>query len=203
MPGNHPPYHNKMRTPAKVNARITLDLIKADKYYKNRFDPNTYVVTEKGTSDPDSFKHDILSNTHTDSNPNAVVLGDLIVGAAGPVWDRLAVGAVGQVLTVLPGGIPGYANVAGTASTIGPTSIPANEYVAVNCGAVITDALNSLVQVCCQCANTGSVFYAMQNMARVAGMITYSWYVDSGDLYAQIFNDSDVDVEAMTWVTMV
>jgi hypothetical protein len=43
--------------------------------------------------------HDILSITHSDSNPDAVVQGDLVIGNATPNWDRLPIGGVGEVLT--------------------------------------------------------------------------------------------------------
>jgi hypothetical protein len=42
--------------------------------------------------------HDLLSATHTDTSPNAVLRGSLVSGQVGPVWGRLVLGPVGQYL---------------------------------------------------------------------------------------------------------
>lgn len=56
--------------------------------------------------------HNLLSVTHPDTAAAACVLGDLITGQAGPLWTRLAIGAAGNVLTVV-GGVPAWAAPAG------------------------------------------------------------------------------------------
>jgi len=97
MPGIKQPYHNKMKTPAKTTARIAIDLIRADKQYQRRFNSNVYV--ESGTTDPESQTHDLLSETHDDTAPAAVVQGDIIVGDKTPEWVRLPIGGAGDILT--------------------------------------------------------------------------------------------------------
>jgi len=100
MPANKGLYHNKMKTPAKVNARIALDLIKANELKQSRFNSNSYVSTAPTTPDPPvTSDHNILSLTHLDSNPAAVVQGDMIVGDKTPEWSRLPIGGVDEVLT--------------------------------------------------------------------------------------------------------
>jgi len=42
--------------------------------------------------------HNLLSTTHSDTEADAVVQGDLIVGGATPTWERLALGASGTFL---------------------------------------------------------------------------------------------------------
>ena len=86
MPGIKPPYHNKMKTPAKTSARITLDLIKADKQYQRRFDPNVYV--ESGGTDP------IEQQALTKSAETLVAVGSqesvlLVASYAGDIQDSL------------------------------------------------------------------------------------------------------------------
>ena len=64
-----------------------------------------------------ALKHDLLSNTHTDTTPSACVAGSMIYGFGSitPLWTRLPIGSAGNVLTVTaglpswqpPGGGPG------------------------------------------------------------------------------------------------
>lgn len=42
--------------------------------------------------------HNLLSATHPDTDPDSPVRGDIIVGIAGPEWQRLAIGAAGRFL---------------------------------------------------------------------------------------------------------
>jgi len=42
--------------------------------------------------------HNLLSTTHSDTEADTVVQGDLIVGGSTPTWERLALGASGTFL---------------------------------------------------------------------------------------------------------
>ena len=100
MPNIYGPYRNKMKTPAKVTGRICIDLIKANEKEQKRFDSNAYSGSGTTTPNPPvTSDHNILSLTHLDSNPAAVVEGDLILGDKTPEWSRLPIGGVDEVLT--------------------------------------------------------------------------------------------------------
>ena len=45
-----------------------------------------------------AVNHNLLSATHPDTDPDSPVRGDLVVGIAGPEWQRLAIGAAGRFL---------------------------------------------------------------------------------------------------------
>ena len=260
MPRNRSPYRNKMKTPCKTNARITLDLIEANEKKETTFNANSYIGSAPATPDPDSILHDVLSETHEDSAPSAPVLGDvitaqgkptplwtalakgadgqiltmlgaddpgwadnqdithtildgdvhsdsvadavtrgsLIVGNATPKWDELGKGTEGQVLTMIDANDPGWADT-GVFTSIGPNTIPVGEIVTIDCGAVTTDAIETYVDVCCRNINSAAVFKAVQSLVKVAGKVTYYWYIDTGDLKIKIYNDSEVDISVMVW----
>ena len=73
--------------------------------------------------------HDILSQLHKDTTPNACVMGDLITGqGVTPTWQRLALGAVGTVLMVTATGpdwtaLPVFTGFANPSVTIGLTAV--------------------------------------------------------------------------------
>ena len=85
---------------------------------------------------------------------------------------------------------------------VGPTVIVVGEQASIDCGAVLTDALSSFVTLCCQNVADSPVFQALQSMARVAGRITYNWTVIGGNLIVNVYNDSEVDTNAMVWYVM-
>lgn len=87
--------------------------------------------------------------------------------------------------------------------SVGPTSVDVGEQVSIDCGVVLTDALSSFVTLCCQNVADGAVFQALQSMARVAGKITYNWTVVGGNLIVNVYNDSEIDTNAMVWYLMV
>jgi len=200
MAGIKAPYRNKMKTPAKTVGRIALDLIKAYGLKQRLFNSNGYISGAVTTPDPDGFRHDILSLTHEDTVPAAVVRGDLITGqGVNPYWMRLAKGTEGQVLTMIDANDPDWADPTGELTPIGPTLIVVGRTTTIDCGAITEDAIDIFVDVSCQNMGSGIVFKATQSMARIGGKITYYWYVDSGNLMVKTFNDSDVDAYVMVW----
>ena len=203
MAGIKAPYRNKMKTPAKVIGRIAIDIYKALSRTQTSFNSNSYTGGSVTIPDPDGYKHDVLSLSHEDSDPDAPVLGDIITaqGKPTPLWTRLPKGTEGQVLTMVGPDDPGWAD-ASTVTSVGPTSVDVGEQVAIDCGAVLTDALNSFVTLCCQNVANGAVFPALQSMARVAGRITYNWLVELGHLIVRVYNDSEVDTNVMVWYIM-
>lgn len=82
---------------------------------------------------------------------------------------------------------------------VGPTSVDVGEQVVIDCGEVVTDALNSMVMVNCQNIAGGPVFSALLSITKVAGRITYYWRVVGDNLEVEVYNDSGVDTNVMVW----
>ena len=60
--------------------------------------PTTFLLESCGGGGGALLVHDLLSATHTDTTPAAVLRGDIVRGSVGPVWSRLALGLSGRYL---------------------------------------------------------------------------------------------------------
>ncbi len=101
-------------------------------------DPAGTPVTKKVTvaNLAGALTHNILSVTHPDTLPAAVVRGDLIIGNSTPAWARLVVGAANSVLwtdgtDVSWSAAPRLANIADTGGTNRITTATSSPHVTV------------------------------------------------------------------------
>ena len=82
-----------------------------------------------------------------------------------------------------------------TMESAGVKEVEVGEQASIDCGAALTDALDSTVLLNCQSVVDGPVFPASQSLSTVAGRITYNWMIEGGRLIVRVFNNSEVDVK--------
>lgn len=108
---------------------------------------NQFERYEAGAWGPFAVNHNLLSATHPDTLPGAVVRGDLAFGSPAPLWTRLPIGGVGNYLRstgldpawspILVGDLPAHSvtHIPGGVDAL-PVGIPSNIGVANAVGAL-------------------------------------------------------------------
>lgn len=142
----------------------------------------------------------LLDNpVHADTVTSAVVAGDLIIGT-GAGWDDLAIGALGDVLTVVAGPLPGWVAPGAAGGTWGqaaetPVIVNGADFTVRACAAVVANIQDVTVSVACRTVNSGVMWNALSHAMPVADMVTYNWVEDGGgNIEVHIYNDSQIDI---------